>query len=94
VVERNPNWTRDELILALDLANAGRFTPVSSGGTRIVTMPATSAGSARLRGLLDALEHGQLFWFADWPVAAVPGPGAMVYTVWNRAGHFICRRLR
>jgi hypothetical protein len=38
--------------------------------------------------LLDALEHGQLFWFADWPVAAVPRSGALVYTVWNRAGDF------
>jgi hypothetical protein len=54
-----------------------------------VTIPATNGGSARLRGLLDALEHGQLFWFADWPVAAAPRSGAMVYTVWNRAGHFI-----
>jgi hypothetical protein len=52
-------------------------------------MPATNAGSARLQVLLDGLEHGQLFWFADWPVAAVPRSGAMVYTVWNRAGHFI-----
>ena len=39
--------------------------------------------------LLDPLERGQLFWVSDWPVAAVPRSGAIVYTVWNRAGHFI-----
>lgn len=39
--------------------------------------------------LLNALEHGQLFWFADWPVAAVPRSGALVYTVWDRSGRFI-----
>jgi hypothetical protein len=41
------------------------------------------------QSLLSGLEHGQLFWFSDWPVAAVPRSGAMVYTVWNRVGHFI-----
>ena len=45
--------------------------------------------AARIQNLLDVLEHGQLFWFADWPVAAVPRSGALVYTVWNRSGQFI-----
>ena len=39
--------------------------------------------------LLDSLEHGQLFWFSDWPVAAVPRSGALVYTIWDRSGRFI-----
>ena len=51
--------------------------------------PATTEVSSDVRSLLDALEHGQLFWFADWPVAAVPRSGALVYTVWNRSGQFI-----
>jgi HNH endonuclease len=42
-----------------------------------------------LRSLLGALEDGQLFWFADWPVAAVPRAGALVYTVWNRPGQLV-----
>jgi hypothetical protein len=42
-----------------------------------------------LQRLPDTLEHGQLFWFADWPIAAVPRSGALVYTVWNRSGQLI-----
>jgi hypothetical protein len=76
-------WLAYKLVQRYGIAICGM------SGMRIVTTPATNGGSARLRGLLDALEHGQLFWFADWPVAAVPKSGAMVYTVWNRAGHFI-----
>lgn len=34
----------------------------------------------RVQLLLDALQQGQLFWFADWPIAAVPRSGALVYT--------------
>jgi hypothetical protein len=51
--------------------------------------PATNATTEVLRQvqtLLDGLEHGQLFWFADWPVAAVPRSGAIVYTVYGRSG--------
>ena len=51
--------------------------------------PATTEVSGHLRGLLDALEQGQLFWFADWPVAAVPRSGAVVYMVWDRSGRLI-----
>jgi hypothetical protein len=43
--------------------------------------------SGEFRTLLDTLEHAQLFWFADWPVAAVPRSSALVYTVWNRPAH-------
>jgi hypothetical protein len=43
-----------------------------------VMEPATTEVSGHLQSLLDALEHGQLFWFADWPVAAVPRSGAIV----------------
>ena len=37
----------------------------------------------------DHLQHGDLHWFADWPVEAVPRHAAGVYTVWNRNGQFI-----
>jgi hypothetical protein len=53
------------------------------------TTPATTAVSSELQTLLDALERGQLFWFEDWPIGAVPRSGALVYTVWNRSGQFI-----
>jgi hypothetical protein len=49
----------------------------------------TEEASGPLQHLLASLEHGELFWFADWPVAAVPRSGALVDTVWNRSGHFI-----
>jgi hypothetical protein len=52
-------------------------------------IPGTPEVSSDVRSLLDALEHGQLFWFADWPISAVPRSGALVYTVWNRSGQFI-----
>ena len=51
--------------------------------------PATTEISEHLQTLLGFLEHGQLFWFADWPVAAVPRSGAIVYTVWDRSSRFI-----
>jgi hypothetical protein len=51
--------------------------------------PATTKISRKDQTLLDALEHGELFWFGDWPVVAVPRSGAIVYTVWNRSGQFI-----
>ena len=51
--------------------------------------PATTEVSRKDQTLLDALEHGELFWFGDWPVVAVPRSGAIVYTVWNRSGQFI-----
>jgi hypothetical protein len=51
--------------------------------------PATTEISRKDQTLLDALEHGELFWFGDWPVGAVPRSGAIVYTVWNRCGQFI-----
>ena len=49
----------------------------------------TTKVSSDVRSLLEALEHGQLFWFADWPVTAGPRSGALVYTVWNRSGQLI-----
>lgn len=54
-----------------------------------MTIPAATEVSEHLRSLLDALERGELLWFADWPVAAVPRSGALVYTVWHRSGRFI-----
>ena len=51
--------------------------------------PATTEVSRKDQTLLDALEHGELFCFGDWPVVAVPRSGAIVYTVWNRSGQFI-----
>lgn len=55
-----------------------------------MTTPATRIGVlAHSQHLLDALEHGQLSWFANWPVSAVPRSGALVYTVWNRSGQFV-----
>ena len=51
--------------------------------------PATTEVSRKDQTLLDALEHGELFWFGDWPVVAAPRSGAIVYTVWNRSGQFI-----
>ena len=53
------------------------------------TIPAATEVSGKHQALLGALEHGQLFWFADWPVAAVPRSGALVYTVWRRSSDFI-----
>ena len=38
---------------------------------------------------LEPLHSGSLFWFADWPNAAVPRFGAGVYTVWDRSGPLI-----
>jgi hypothetical protein len=38
---------------------------------------------------LELLETGPLHWFANWPIADVPRSGAIVYTVWDRAGRFI-----
>jgi hypothetical protein len=51
--------------------------------------PGTTEVSRDVRNLLEALQHGQLFWFADWPVSTVPRSGALVYTVWNRSGQLI-----
>ena len=39
--------------------------------------------------LLEELENSPLHWFADWPIAAVPRSGAVVYTVWDRGGQFL-----
>jgi len=39
--------------------------------------------------LLEELETGSLYWFADWPIAAVPRTGAIIYTIWNREGQFL-----
>lgn len=52
-------------------------------------IPARTEVSGTDQSLLDALEHGELFWFANWPVAAVPRSGAIVYTVWDRSSRFI-----
>ena len=38
---------------------------------------------------LETLYSGPLFWFADWPNAAVPRFGAGVYTVWDCSGSLI-----
>lgn len=38
---------------------------------------------------LTRLSSGPLFWFADWPCGDVPRSGALVYTIWDRAGRFI-----
>jgi hypothetical protein len=51
--------------------------------------PGMAEVSSDVRSLLDTLEHGLLFWFADWPTSAVPRSGALVYTVWNRSGQLI-----
>jgi hypothetical protein len=54
-----------------------------------VTTPAATGVPEPLRSLLNALEHGQLHWFAEWPAAAVPRSGALVYTVWDRSGQLV-----
>ena len=38
---------------------------------------------------LEGLETGPLHRFADWPVAAVPRSGAIVYTVWDGGGRLV-----
>src|SRR4051794_13283961 len=43
----------------------------------------------RSRPDLDVLQHGVIYWFSDWPIAAVPRSGSIVYTIWDRAGRFI-----
>jgi stalled ribosome alternative rescue factor ArfA len=38
---------------------------------------------------IEALLHGPLYRFANWPVGDVPKTGSLVYTVWDRAGAFV-----
>ena len=45
--------------------------------------------SPAVEPLLQALETGEPHRFADWPVAAVPRSGAIVYTVWDREGRLV-----
>jgi hypothetical protein len=40
-------------------------------------------------GALEQLGAGPVHWFADWPVTLVPRTGAIVYTIWDRAGAFL-----
>lgn len=36
-----------------------------------------------------SLAAGPVYWFSDWPIAAVPGTGSAVYTIWDRDGSFV-----
>jgi hypothetical protein len=38
---------------------------------------------------IQSLTTGAIHWFADWPTGDVPRSGAVVYTVWDRDGHFV-----
>jgi hypothetical protein len=49
----------------------------------------TDDAATAVESLLQALETGEPHRFADWPVAAVPRSGAIVYTVWDREGRLV-----
>jgi hypothetical protein len=36
-----------------------------------------------------SLFAGSMHWFADWPDGNVPRAGAIIYTIWDRAGRFL-----
>ena len=43
----------------------------------------------RLPPRIAELWTGEIHWFSDWPVGAVPTQGSIVYTIWCRQSSFI-----